>query len=161
MRSASSMARRTLVLSMAVLGVSCADPDLTDLAEENLCPPSSGEFGSVGCATVQGRVLGAEDQPFSGILIIPVYPDDDDCRCNTPVRSTEPDGTFRMTILMFDGEPHPVSAFIRAARKPPSPSEEVVADSVAVELEFAPVGEKPPTTTVQITLPISSEESGS
>lgn len=124
--------------------------------EDPLACPQTYEFGNVGCARAAGRVLGSAGKPLAGVDVITRLEVD-------PSRgyyyggygTSDGQGHFGVQLTR-DHEPaviptpdtltvYLVAAHFRA--------DTVVRDSAAVTFTFAPVGEIPPTVSIDLQLP--------
>ena len=144
------------VACVSVFGA-CGSPTRGE-EDPRLCPKTY-EFGNHGCADVVGQVLGSAGQPLGGITVSPRYRADIH-GFDSPYRTTDPEGRFRLRLTRFSGlppteGPDTVSVYI-GAFDPRSAALNVPAtvhDSVLVQVTVAPVGAAASVTEVVVRLP--------
>jgi len=117
--------------------------------------PQTYEFGNYGCAIVQGRVVGAQNQPLQSISVGPVGSADGE-RFGAAYVSTDGTGAFQVRLIQhLPSSSDSASVWIRATLIP-TPAEGVatIFDSALVHLRIVPVGQIPDTAYLVITLPV-------
>ena len=146
------MRRLVSVGSLTTL-LACSEPE-----QDPVCPSSSGEFGLVGCAVLEGQIFGNLGQGLSDVNVSmrALRP----CSCTQSGGETDSQGRFRFTVEQFEASEtdDTLSVMVRAAatgEQYPQPTPTTfVTDSVEVLLTFKPVGAIPDTTVAEITLHI-------
>lgn len=143
-----------VLLSLGLGGLAVACNPVGPRTDPRLCPQTY-EFGNSGCVRVEGRVLGARGQPLQGVYVTlrPRAPDEG--FFNSPVASTDAQGRFRLEAhrMVSPRElptPDTITMWLAGAR----PMNPVVADSVQVLLNVAPVGQPAIAVAQDLTLPV-------
>ena len=132
--------------------IGCRNP--IDERDSRLCGQTY-EFANYGCVVFQGRVIGTQNQPLSGVAVGP-RPGADAGQFNGAFVTTDANGAFQFQLQRYSRSPSDsVALWIRATVLPTLP--ELVAtifDSVLVRVRVAPVGALPDTGRVVIRLPV-------
>ncbi len=148
--------RQTLVAVVATLVAVSGCGQTTGLGRNPCSVRAGGEFGSSGCADVQGSVVDTLGRPVVGVSIRILEEDQNDSQLlfNFPPGHTDSEGHFknRATLIVrlsgsSDTATIPLTAQLRAAD---GSSRTAVVD---VLFRFFPVGEVPKPTVVRIILP--------
>ncbi len=137
-----------------IAAVSLSGCSLFNQHDSRSCPQTY-EFGNYGCAIVQGRVVGAQNQPLGGISVGPVGGGDGE-RFGSAFVSTDRTGAFRVQLIQhLPSSSDSASVWIRATVIP-TPAERVatIFDSALVHLRIVPVGQIPDTAYLLIKLPV-------
>jgi hypothetical protein len=138
-----------LVLSAALLAACDGSPGGLDGGDDFTCPGPA----STGCAVVEGEVAGADGQPAVG-ADLRVEPARSVPGVDVATTETDGEGRFRAVVLAFQEVPASVPARVVAFRRTSAPGGEIdAADTVAVSLPFAAVGERPDVVTVTLQMP--------
>ena len=138
-------------LMVAGVVTGCNNPIDTD---SRTCPQTY-EFGNYGCVVFQGRVIGTQDQPLSGVSVGP-RPSADGGQFNGFYVATDGNGEFQFRLHRYGlSSSDTVALWIRATVLPKLPEHvATIFDSVLVRVRVAPVGEIPDTGRVVIRLPV-------
>ena len=126
-----------------------------------VCRNPAGEFGASGCASVRGRVVGADGQPISGTGLAGGVSAREGCSaCNSPGLVIDSEGRFSETVHWFaSGLPDSAHAVVHVAaigsQYPVVGNRPAYMDSARVVLRFAPTGAPAkPTAELVLRLPI-------
>jgi hypothetical protein len=153
---------RTAVLiecaALGVIGLACGtEPDV----DPQGCPQTS-EFGNFGCARANGVVLDQAGDPLTGVRVS-LRPHDEG-GFDVGTMETGSDGRFALEVHDFEGN-DPASGerdtmtFVILAAFPVTTSI-LVRDSVIIDGELAPVGERPQPIEASFTLTVPATSTG-
>ncbi len=142
--------------ALALLGLACSstEPDV----DPQGCP-QTGEFGNFGCARASGVVLDQVGEPLAGVFLS-LRPHEES-GFDVGTMETGSDGRFALEVHDFEGNDlaageRDTMAFVILAAFPVTTSF-LVRDSVIIDGELAPVGERPQAMETSFTMTVPSD----
>ncbi len=147
------------LLAIAPLSLFLGCDSSTGVIDDNNACRQTYEFGNLGCADIEGRVVDAADRGVSGIIVGPRY-EPGNGGFDTSYSTTDADGNFRFRVTRYlprrpsESGPDTLSLWVSAA-DPRSAGVGVPAtrrDSVRVSIAVVPIGQTPEPVRVTIRL---------
>jgi hypothetical protein len=144
--------------ALVLIGLACStEPDV----DPQGCPQTR-EFGNFGCARASGVVLDQAGDPLAGAHIL--FRPHEEGGFDVGAMETGPDGRFALEVHDFEGNDlasgtRDTMAFVILAAFPVT-TNFLLRDSVILDGELAPVGERPQSIEASLTLTVPATSSG-